>query len=197
MGFVRACITCVNNFQVRTLAGLTTKKLLPFIENGESVLDVGCGLGYQAKDLQKKKNVRVEGIDVIDYAEADFRCKVFDGMRIPFPDKSYDTTYFAYVLHHAEHPIKLLADAIRVTKKRILILEDTPKTLFDRLIDAYHGWSFNAFYKLKYKSVFRTQEEWENIFKQFHISSFKAYPLGRFERELYFPIARTLFVIEV
>lgn len=197
MQWIRSIIVRVNNFQVRTLAGLTTKKLLPHIGDGESVLDVGCGLGYQAKDLQKKKNVHIEGIDVIDYAEADFRCKVFDGMRIPFPDKSFDTTYFAYVLHHAEHPIKLLADAIRVTKKRILILEDTPKTLFDRLIDAYHGWSFNAFYGLKYKSVFRTQEEWENIFKQFHISSFKVYPLGRFERELYFPIARTLFVIEV
>jgi len=179
------------------LAGLTTKKLLPYIESGQSVLDIGCGLGYQAKDIEKKRNVSVAGIDVIDYTDSDFFCKVFDGVNIPFPDKSFDISYFSYVLHHAKQPIKLLADAIRVTHKRLLILEDTPQIFFDRVLDGYHGWSFNKFYKLDYKSVFRTQKEWERIFEQLHITSFSSYPLGRFDREPYFPIARTLFVIEV
>lgn len=197
MGFARSIISRVNNFQVRTLAGLTTKKLLPHIKEGESVLDIGCGLGYQAQDIQRKKGVRVTGIDVVDYTDSDFDCQLFDGRRIPFDDKSFDVSYFAYVLHHAAEPMKLLADSIRVTKKRILILEDTPSNFFDRALDAYHGWSFNKFYKLKHKAVFRTRNQWKQIFDQFHVKEVHTFPLGRFDREPYFPISRTLFVLDV
>jgi len=196
MGWIRSTVARINNFQVRTLSGLTSKKLLPYIDDGESVLDIGCGLGYQARDIQRKKQVTVTGIDVVDYTDSDFECKLFDGAHIPFPNQSFDVSYLAYVLHHAEKPIKLLSDALRVTKKRVIILEDTPRNDFDRLLDAYHGWSFNKFYHLKHKSVFRTRKQWETIFKEFRVNSIKTIPLGRFEREPYFPISRTLFVLE-
>lgn len=197
MGIIRSTIGRVNNFQVRALASKTTKKLSPHIRTGESVLDIGCGLGAQALDMQKKTGARVSGIDVIDYAGSDFRPTLFDGEHIPYPDKSFDVSYVAYVLHHAEKPFELLRESIRVSRRLVLILEDTPRNAFDRALDAYHGWSFNKFYKLKNKTIFWTRKEWEQFFEQLGVRSYRAFPLGRFDREVYFPISRTLFVIEV
>jgi len=160
------------------------------------VLDIGCGLGYQALDIQRQSGARVTGIDVIYYLDSDFSCKIFDGIHIPYSDKFFNVSYLSYVLHHAVKPMKLLAEALRVSRKRVLIIEDTPRNFFDRTLDAYHGWSFNKFYGLQHASAFRTQKEWEQIFEKSRVKSFQAIPFGRFNREIYFPISRTLFIID-
>ena len=45
------------------------------------------------------------------------------GDKIPLQDKEVDTTILYTVLHHADDPEYLLAEATRVTKKRLIIME--------------------------------------------------------------------------
>lgn len=197
MGFVRKTVSLVNDFQVRVLTHKTVRLLLPHIKEGERVLDIGSGLGFQGKMIREQKHCDVFGIDVVDYQKADIPYKHFDGVHIPYQDKSFDVSYLSFVLHHAEHPVELIKEAIRVTKKRIIIIEDTPKNIFDRAFDAYHGWSFNKFFKLRHPCVFRTIKEWEEIFDSLGIASYATLPLSRLDREPYFPISRTKFILEL
>lgn len=194
---IKKIISFFNDGQVRLLTPLTVRLLLPHIYPGERVLDIGSGLGFQAELIRKKTGNEIEGIDVVDYGKTKIPYKHFDGVNIPHPDKSFDVSYLAFVLHHAEKPMELLAEAMRVTKKRIIILEDTPKNIFDRGFDAYHGWSFNKFFKLKHKAVFRTKEIWDDIFAGLPLKRVESIRLSRLSREPYFPISRTKFILEL
>lgn len=182
---------------MRFLTYKTVRLLLPHILNGDKILDIGSGLGFQAEQIHKKTGNNIMGIDVLDYRKARISFKQFDGKHIPFDDKSFDVSYLAFVLHHSASPEELLREAMRVTKRTILILEDTPRNWFDRMLDAYHGWSFNAFYNLHNKAIFRTKEEWETLFENFGVKTIISKRLSRFAREPYFPDSRTLFKLEL
>lgn len=194
---IKKIVSFVNDFQVRVLTYKTTRLLFPYINKGERVLDIGSGLGFQAKQIYKKTGSEIQGVDVVDYQKTDIPYTHFDGIHLPFEDKSFDVSYLAFVLHHAEYPIELLQDAVRVTKKRIIILEDTPRNCLDKALDAYHGWSFNKFFGLQHKSIFRSKGEWMEIFQTLDTHEVRVEPLSRFARELYFPISRTRFVLEL
>jgi SAM-dependent methyltransferase len=45
----------------------------------------------------------------------------FDGRRLPFTDRSWDTVLFCDILHHTERPVELLREAVRVARHSILI----------------------------------------------------------------------------
>ena len=47
--------------------------------------------------------------------------KIFDGKRIPFPDNAFDTVLLVDVIHHAEPPEDLLAEAVRVARRQLVI----------------------------------------------------------------------------
>jgi SAM-dependent methyltransferase len=51
----------------------------------------------------------------------------FDGRRLPFAAGSFDVTVCCYVLHHLspEHAKALLGEMVRVTRRRIVLLEDS------------------------------------------------------------------------
>ena len=110
--------TYVSARRVRVLAG----HLAALIPKDARVLDVGCGDGYAARMiLDKRSDVDVRGIDVLTRPESHIPVTPFDGELIPFDDKSFDAVMFVDVLHHVHDPVILLQEAIRVTRKNILI----------------------------------------------------------------------------
>lgn len=93
------------------------------------VLDVGCWNGTVSSRL---RNVDSTGIDVVDPPAPVIPVQRFDGVHIPFPDKSFDTVLCSFVLHHADRPDELFREMIRVGKK-LVIVEDSIETTFNRL----------------------------------------------------------------
>lgn len=172
------------------------ERITPFVSKGDRILDIGSGYGKQAHMLKEATGCDVTAIDVVDYNRFDVPFKEFDGVHVPFEDSSFDVSYLAFVLHHAEKPIDLLRDALRVTKRTVLIFEDTPRNAFDWALDGFHGKSFNWYYKLSNPTVFRTQVQWEKIFSKLPIKSQQTVRFKRFGREPYFPISRSLFILE-
>lgn len=170
--------------------------LMPYIKKGDHVLDIGSGYGKQAHMLKERVPCEVSAIDVVDYNRFDVPFKEFDGIHIPFPDNTFDVSYLAFVLHHADHPMQLLEDALRVTKRAVLVYEDTPRNFLDRLLDGFHGKTFNWYYKLSNPATFRTQKEWEHLFLRLPARHKETIRFSRFWREPYFPISRSLFVLE-
>lgn len=86
------------------------------------VLDVGCGDGRIAMLLlDARPDIRIEGIDVLVRPVTRISVSVFDGLRIPFPDKSFDAVMFVDVLHHTDDPEGLLREARRVAVQAVIV----------------------------------------------------------------------------
>ncbi len=96
-----------------------------FISAGDHVLDVGCGNGQFGEVLAKKFKANVRGVDVIDYANADIPIDVFDGVNLPFEDNSFDVIVMAMMLHHVKHQEDLIDEAVRCSRRALIIYEDT------------------------------------------------------------------------
>lgn len=96
-----------------------------FISADDTLLDVGCGNGQFGEALAKKFGVTVRGVDVVNYANADIPIDLYDGVHLPFEDNSFDVIVMAMMLHHVEHQEELFDEAIRCSRRAIIIYEDT------------------------------------------------------------------------
>ncbi|MCF8474531.1 MAG: class I SAM-dependent methyltransferase [Emcibacter sp.] len=96
-----------------------------FIQNGDRVLDVGCGNGRFGEAIAKKYNGDVRGVDVVNYANATIPIDFYDGYVLPFEDNSFDVIVMAFMLHHVKHQDKIFSEAIRCSRRGIIVYEDT------------------------------------------------------------------------
>jgi SAM-dependent methyltransferase len=111
------------------------------------VLDVGCGDGaIDSLIMQKSPDVSIEGLDVIVRPAAKIHVLPFDGIHIPYPDASFDVVMFVDVLHHADDPLLLLREAIRVGSSLVIkdhfrqgLLADATLRFMDWVGNAHHG----------------------------------------------------------
>ena len=126
-------------------AGMLGDHLLP----GSSILDVGCGTGHLPKYLEEMHGVKPTGLDVADFNATDIAFTVFDGVRIPFPDQSFDHVMLSFTLHHAHDPMTLLQECRRVARNSLLVFEDMPDNRYGRLFLKVHVELFRLYYKLR------------------------------------------------
>lgn len=131
---------------------LRASRIARRIQEGDEVLDVGCGAGHLLTDLGMFRNIRPFGVDVsLDrYTRTDIPAARFDGHVLPFPEKRFDVTVCCYVLHHLtpQHAKELLGEMVRVTRRRIVLLEDSMPR-FDwmyRLRNRFHRINAAALY---------------------------------------------------
>lgn len=111
------------------------------------VLEIGCGAGQDNQQLGRTASVTVgidlahEGARLTDaLRRLDGRsggAMVADGERMPFPDGSFDGVYSFGVIHHTDHPERLIAEIHRVLR---------PGGRF--LVGVYHRWSWFAAMKV-------------------------------------------------
>ena len=114
------------------------------MQSGEQVLDVGCGTGTLALEVQRRvgRAGRVAGVDPgtqqIARARAkaarrnvpiEFQIGVIE--QLPFPDQSFDVVLSTLMMHHLPPPLKRqgLAEIARVLKPggRLVIADFTRK----------------------------------------------------------------------
>lgn len=96
--------------------------LAPLLPTDAKVLDVGAGDGHVARGLMDARpDVEVVGIDPLVRPDTQIPVTEFDGLRIPFPDRSFDAVLFVDVLHHASDQMALLREARRVARRAVII----------------------------------------------------------------------------
>lgn len=175
----------------------TISLLAPHLHDGDRVLDVGCGSAWVTAALASRGH-ETWGIDIVDCRRAALdHFALYDGVTIDFPDASFDVVLLAFVLHHVPDDDKprLLAEARRVCRRALLIVEDTPRTAFDRLVSRRHGEKYRRSIGSTAPFGFYTQGEWEQLFARERLELIESRRLGRFCRDWLQPYARAFFAL--
>lgn len=168
-----------------------------FIEKEEKILDIGAGPGWIGKEIQKRKKTKVLLLDIIDFNQTDLKLVLYDGQNMPFQENSFDTSLLIFTLHHCKDPLRVLKEAKRVTKRKIIIAEDVPTHFLNKILLYFWDVVFSLLSLVKPpgESIyfnFKDASGWKKIFDglglklvfQKNFSSFKI-------------ISHTLFVLKV
>lgn len=159
-------------------AHLLGEKILPFIQEEESVLDFGCSTMAVSKYIASKKKISLTGIDTIDYNIQDANFIKYNGGRLPFNDEQFDVVLSLFVLHHTDDSPFYLKELIRVSKRKIILCEDTYKNRIEeilvKLMDYFYN--FNLFKNIDERATnFKSVKEWNELFEKnkVNIKTFK------------------------
>lgn len=134
--------------------------LADYIRPGDSVLDVGCGTGLLTKCLEEALGAEVMGLDVQDFRVAKVPLHEFDGVSIPFPDRTFDHVVLSFTLHHCQDPLALIQECRRVARRTIVAFEDLPDGRFGRVQVALHVERFRRKYGLEKAGDYRAALGW-------------------------------------
>lgn len=87
------------------------------------VLDLGAGEGYVGAEIRDRYNARVHLADVVDMNRTALPFARYDGTHLPYPHDAFDVTVLVYVLHHCQDPEQVLREALRVSRRGVLVVE--------------------------------------------------------------------------
>mgnify|MGYP001582951226 CR=1 FL=1 len=144
------------------------ESLLPYLGNCSELLDIGCGNARLGIYLTEKLDIKYHGVDIVEQKLADNHI-LFTKSDLPYPfaDKSFDVVLLILTLHHFEVPEAGFAEAIRLAKKKILLLEDVPRNQLEMLCMKIVDFTGN---RLVSKDIplpynFYNDKKWKEIFK--------------------------------
>lgn len=131
-----------------------------YLRTGDSVLDVGFGLGYGLKIMSEKAD-RLSGIEIDRKALARMKrsfvtprirsLKHYDGYTIPFPRRSFDVVTCIDVMEHVPDYMRLMRNLCEVARRNVVI--STPNRRLEHMNaegqpkNPWHirEWSFEEF----------------------------------------------------
>lgn len=105
--------------RARVLAGHVVR-LLP--AGGRTILDVGCGDGAVGHCiLAERPSLSIIGLEVRPRPATSIAVRRFDGVRLPYADRSHDVVLLIDVLHQTTEAAALLRDAVRVAARAVIV----------------------------------------------------------------------------
>jgi len=181
----------LRRYAIREADGVT-----PFLV-GTRLLDLGAGEGYVAATLRTRTGIWACSVDVGPFRRVPGPYVTYDGSRLPFRDGAFDTTLVLLTLHHAATPEAVLDEALRVTRRRLIIIESVFRTRLERLcLDLLDG-RLNAYRHdgaMPVPRAYRRPEAWQALFESRALRALEVRWLGAWwERLVHHPL---LFVLE-
>jgi ubiquinone/menaquinone biosynthesis C-methylase UbiE len=147
-------------------------KVAPWVEEGMTVLDLGSGTGQISRWLARRVGIRPTMADVLEFENRVGGYPYIlleDPFSVPAPDRSFDAVLLLFVLHHLprwEEQERLLAEARRVARTRLVVLEDTPGSRLEHGINLGWDWALNLRHGVPKPFTFRGVEGWRHVFSR-------------------------------
>jgi len=118
----------------------------------EANLNVGSGHGFFSR-AARDAGIGMTSLDVAVAEGAVDRDELllYDGEHMPFEDGAFDTSIAMYVLHHTRDPAGVLREMKRVSRKRIVLVEELYLHMPGKLRLALLDYAVNATGGLKSK----------------------------------------------
>lgn len=108
------------------------------ISKDSFILEVGCGEGYGTK-LLSENVTKIIGLDVNKniithasnkYSSENCIFKVYDGLKIPYEDDTFDAVVSLQVIEHIQDDINYVSEVYRVLKKNGMFILTTPNRTY-------------------------------------------------------------------
>lgn len=180
----------------QTAAKKMCEECQDFIKQGSQLLDIGCGSGIVIETFGNHFKAKVVGTDIEDNRVLPIAFRLIDNGNLPFPKNSFDAVLITYVLHHAQDPFKLLQEAKRVSRNKIIIYEDLPEGFLAKLRCWLHQITYNIFFQnSNQKFNFKTKKEWWQIFDELGLIVVKSKKASA-KVDCFDPVKRNIFVLE-
>lgn len=95
------------------------------------VLDLGAGEGFVGEAITVMASESASGpttctvrlCDIQDINRTGLPHDTYDGQMLPYADDAFDAVVLYFVLHHCQYPERVLAEALRVAFKRVVVVE--------------------------------------------------------------------------
>jgi SAM-dependent methyltransferase len=142
-----------------------TRHVAALLPAQATVLDVGSGDGLLAKRVMElRPDVRIRGVDVLPRSTSHIPVEIFDGVRLPFPDRSFDAVMMVDVLHHATAQDALLAEMARVTRGVVVIKDHLVQGVLAHPTLRFMDWVGNVRHGVALPYSYWTRTRWEQAF---------------------------------
>jgi SAM-dependent methyltransferase len=152
--------TYIYGRRIRRLSELLGELIPP----GCSLLDVGCGDGKLARALlNKRPDLRIEGVDVLLRERTWVPVRAFDGTNLPHPESSVDGVMLIDVLHHTQEPLALLREALRVSRRWLIVKDHVRKGSAAALRLRFMDYVGNARHGVALPYNYLSPGEWKNL----------------------------------
>lgn len=126
--------------------------LIQYSQDGDSILDVGCGSGIALDMIRSHTKRKLFGLEISKESvklckSKKLNCKVYDGKNIPFKDKTFDVVSSMNTLEHTDNPVAFLNENLRVLKNNGYLVIACPNFL--SITNNYHHHTQGFMQKLK------------------------------------------------
>lgn len=162
--------TLVHQRRVAVLA----ERLAAMLPAASTLLDVGCGDGTIAKIMcETVPGLIMSGAEYSPRADCAIPCLGFDGVHLPFPDKSFDGCMFVDVLHHSRDPLAVLLEAVRVSRDFILIKDHLAESTFDHWTLRLMDWVGNRPHDVELPYAYLSGDQWRELYRDAGLAEVK------------------------
>jgi SAM-dependent methyltransferase len=143
-----------------------SQQIAGLLPRNARVLDIGSGDGSIAALVQQARDdVLVTGIDVLVRPNTRIPVERFDGVTVPYDDRSFDAVMFVDVLHHADDPARLLAEGARVGAN-VVVKDHLANGAFARSTLRAMDWVGNASHGVSLPYNYLSTAQWQRVFKE-------------------------------
>lgn len=142
------------------------------LDDRGSVLDVGCGDGSIASAvMQRNPGLSFQGIDVMLRPHVAIPAQAYDGVTIPFEDKSFDWVTIVDVLHHTDDPAAVLGECVRVARRGVVIKDHLREGLAAQSTLRAMDWVGNRGHDVRLPYNYLSKAEWGAIFNRLDVQA--------------------------
>ena len=113
-------------------------------------LNVGSGIGFFS-EAAKHADFEITSLEVNVHPDTVNKNELvlYDGTEMPFDNKKFDASIAMYVLHHTSNPTLTLTEMKRVSKQRLIIVEELYSNFLGKLCLVITDVLFNRWFKQK------------------------------------------------